>query len=67
MIKPRIYRHFYAPGNDHRNAMSIYRCLGSGFVGYGNSPNASYLSWRVQYDAEQARKNKLAEKVSPAR
>jgi hypothetical protein len=67
MIKPRIYRHFYAPGNGHRNAMSIYRCIGSGLAGYGNSPSASYISWRVQYDAEQSRKSKPAEKFSPAR
>lgn len=29
-----------------------WQCGGDGFTGYGNSPSASYLAWRVQRDAE---------------
>jgi hypothetical protein len=56
MIKPRIRRHFHAPGSEHRIPLDIWRCAGAGLVGYGKNPSVSYRSWRIQYDAELARR-----------
>jgi hypothetical protein len=53
MIKPLIKRYWHFPA---LNPSSVWRCSGGQIAGYGNSPNASYISWRVQYDAEQARR-----------
>jgi hypothetical protein len=64
MIKPLIRLYWHYP---NRNFPRVWQCVGGQIAGYGKSPNTSYVSWRVQYDAEQARKSKLAEKFSPAR
>ena len=56
MTKPHIKRHINAAAAGSRPSMSCWRCFGAGLVGYGNKPCTSYRSWRIQYDAELARR-----------
>jgi hypothetical protein len=61
MTKPHIKRHLNAAAAGRRPAMSCWRCFGVGLVGYGNSPSSSYRSWRIQHDAELARRRAAGE------
>jgi hypothetical protein len=56
MIEPIITRHFHAPAAGSRPALAVWRCAGAGLSGYGIKPCVSYRSWRIQYDAELARR-----------
>jgi hypothetical protein len=56
MTKPHITRYFHHPATGNHRALITWRCAGAGLVGYGKSPSVSYRSWRIQYDAELARR-----------
>lgn len=46
--KPRLRRNY-----------TYWRCTGFGAEGFGTTPRAAYLTWRIQRDAELARRQRI--------